>query len=77
MLAGMLTLHDYIFDSEKEISLRKENAALSRNQVVLTSQLSSIESTLTRLGQEDEKLHAKFFGSSANPAADNSHRISR
>lgn len=75
MLSGMLTLHDYIFDSEKEISLRKENAALSRNQVVLTSQVSLIESTLTRLGEEDEKLHAKFFGSSANAAADNSHRI--
>jgi murein DD-endopeptidase MepM/ murein hydrolase activator NlpD len=63
MLAGMLTLHDYIFDSPREITLRSENAALAKNQVILTSQLNTIESTLSELGTEDEKLHEKFFGS--------------
>lgn len=62
-LAGMLTLHDYVFDSEKEIALRKENLALAGNQAILTSQLNTIEATLTALEQEDKKLHTKFFGS--------------
>ena len=62
MLAGLLILHDFIIDSEKEISLRKENNALEKNQIVLTAQLSSIESSLASLQDEDEKLHSKFFG---------------
>jgi murein DD-endopeptidase MepM/ murein hydrolase activator NlpD len=63
MLAGMLTIHDYIFDSAREIALRQENAALSKNQVILASQLNTIEATLSELGLKDEKLHQKFFGS--------------
>jgi murein DD-endopeptidase MepM/ murein hydrolase activator NlpD len=62
MLAGMLFLHDYFIDSEKEISLRNENAALKKNYGVLTSQLGDIESTLEHLEVEDQKLHQKFFG---------------
>jgi murein DD-endopeptidase MepM/ murein hydrolase activator NlpD len=69
MLAGMLLLHDYIFDSQKEIVLRSENSALVSNSIVLTSQLNSIESTLTALAQKDDTLHAKFFGSKAQEKA--------
>lgn len=68
MLAGMLSLHDYIFDSKKEIALRQENDALSKNQSILVSQLSTIESTLAKLDQDDKKLHIKFFGSPAENA---------
>ncbi|MBT1697798.1 M23 family metallopeptidase [Fulvivirgaceae bacterium PWU4] len=63
MLAGMLVLHDFLFDSEKEVTLRKQNKAFEKNHVLLTAQLNAIESTLTELGEEDKKLHAKFFGS--------------
>lgn len=61
LLAGMLTLHDYLIDSEKELALRKENSAYKKNYAILTSQLSEIESTLDALENEDKKLHTKFF----------------
>ena len=63
MLAGMLVLHDFLFDSKKEITLRKQNNAFEKNHVLLTAQLNAIESTLTELDEEDQKLHEKFFGS--------------
>jgi murein DD-endopeptidase MepM/ murein hydrolase activator NlpD len=62
MLAGLLTLHDFVFDSEKEKTLRKENSALAKNSILLANQLSTIESGLTSLYEEDRKLHQKFFG---------------
>jgi murein DD-endopeptidase MepM/ murein hydrolase activator NlpD len=74
MLAGMLVLHDFLFDSEKERLLRKQNSAFEKNHVLLTTQLSSIESTLSELSAEDRKLHEKFFGAPMEhtppPAAD-------
>jgi murein DD-endopeptidase MepM/ murein hydrolase activator NlpD len=69
MLAGMLFLHDFLIDSEKEITLRKENNALEKNHVILTSQLNSIESTLAFLRNEDERLHFKFFGTELEKGA--------
>ncbi len=63
LLAGMLTLHDYLVDSEKESALRLENKALEKNHANLTSQLSDIEITLASLAEEDKKLHTKFFTS--------------
>ena len=62
MLAGLLALHDFVFDSPRELALRKENHALSRNSVVLTHQLGEIETSLDRLHSEDKRLHQKFFG---------------
>jgi murein DD-endopeptidase MepM/ murein hydrolase activator NlpD len=70
LLTGMLALHDYIFDSPREIALRQENAALAKNQVILTTQLNTIESTLSQLGSEDQKLHEKFFGSVVEKPSD-------
>ena len=61
ILAGILVAHDYIVDSPKELSLRSENRALRKNQVILTSQLFDIENTLDALGEEDKLLHQKFF----------------
>lgn len=57
----MLTLHDFLIDSEKEIAFREENKALRKNHAVLTSQLNNIETILHTLDQEDKKLHSKFF----------------
>lgn len=65
MLAGILALHDYVFDSAKESALRKENNALKKNGLILTSQINTIESALASLAEEDKKLHSKFFGASA------------
>lgn len=62
MLTGMLMLHDVIFDSEKEIALRKENDALRKNHATLTEDLNHVESTLEQLDDNDRALHLKFFG---------------
>ena len=62
MLIGLLILHDFIFDSDKEIALRKENFALERSHVTLTAQLGSIRSSLSLLEEKDKALHSKFFG---------------
>jgi murein DD-endopeptidase MepM/ murein hydrolase activator NlpD len=64
MLAGILALHDYMFDSAKESALRKENNALKKNGIILTSQIHTIEAALSSLAEEDDQLHAKFFGAS-------------
>jgi murein DD-endopeptidase MepM/ murein hydrolase activator NlpD len=66
ILAALLVVHDVVVDSEKEIALRKENAAMEKNQVILTNQLNSIESTLSSLDKEDRKLNAKFFGTASD-----------
>jgi murein DD-endopeptidase MepM/ murein hydrolase activator NlpD len=62
ILAAMLVLHDFFIDSEKEISLRKENNALSKNRAVLASHLDEIDASLEKLSEKDQALHLKFFG---------------
>jgi murein DD-endopeptidase MepM/ murein hydrolase activator NlpD len=62
MLGGLLSLHDFVFDSPNEIALRKENAMLARNSVVLANQLAEIDESLISLHKEDKRLHQKFFG---------------
>src|SRR5688572_21268384 len=64
IMAILLIGHDVLTDSEEEIALRKENAALGKYSVVLTGQLEEIESTLSALQQKDEALHNKLFTSS-------------
>lgn len=63
MLAGLLALHDFIIDSDKEKALRKENHALQKSQTILASQLSEVESTMKVLREKDNRLHNKFFAS--------------
>jgi murein DD-endopeptidase MepM/ murein hydrolase activator NlpD len=64
MLVGMLFLHDFLFDSKKEIAFRNENKALENNHAILTGQLNTIDVTLASLEEEDKKLHSKFFNTS-------------
>jgi murein DD-endopeptidase MepM/ murein hydrolase activator NlpD len=63
MLAGMLLLHDYFFDSENEIRLTLENQALKRNSKMLDEHLQDVKVTLVSLEEKDQLLHKKFFGS--------------
>ena len=76
-LIGLLVLHDFVFDSKNEVALRNENAALKKNSIVLTNQLSTIESTLAALQEEDKKLHQKFFGEELHADNQNNHTASR
>ena len=76
ILAAMLTLHDFFIDSDKEISLRKENKALSKNQALLSNQLAEIDATLDQLAQKDETLHLKFFGTPLEKANTKNNGIS-
>jgi murein DD-endopeptidase MepM/ murein hydrolase activator NlpD len=75
ILIAMLMLHDFFIDSEKEIALRKENAALSKNQKVLTAQLDEIDGSLKQLAEKDEALHLKFFGTAMDKANDKNNGI--
>jgi murein DD-endopeptidase MepM/ murein hydrolase activator NlpD len=76
ILAALLTLHDFFIDSEKEIALRKENSALSKNQATLTAQLTEIDASLEQLAQKDESLHLKFFGAPIEKPTTNNNRVS-
>lgn len=62
LFISLLIVHDYFFDSAKEIALRTENQALERNHKQLKAELSSIETSLVTLKEKDEELHRKFFG---------------
>jgi murein DD-endopeptidase MepM/ murein hydrolase activator NlpD len=61
LMIGLLLLHDFVIDSEKEVSLRKENKAMEKHSVILTHQLDEIENTLSELHTKDRELHNKFF----------------
>lgn len=75
MLAGMLTLHDFLIDSEKEIALRKENSALKSNHRTLSAQLENIESTIETLESKDQELHTKFFGTALEKYSQRSNSV--
>jgi murein DD-endopeptidase MepM/ murein hydrolase activator NlpD len=64
LLGGMLLVHDFVFDSERETSFRNENKALRKHQVRMTAELAPIEAKLASLKEKDQLLHQKFFGSS-------------
>lgn len=63
IMTGLLFLHDYMVDSEKEIALKKENSAIRTTEITLTRQLAGIEATLVQLDRRDRELHTKFFAS--------------
>jgi len=75
MLIAMLMLHDYFFDSPKEIALRMENAALRNNYSLLTSHLEEIEVNLDQLSDEDRKLQEKLFGVSVGNSSDQDQQV--
>src|SRR4051812_48432379 len=63
MLAGMMLLHDYLVDSPKEKSLRKENTALEKYSTILHTKLNEVEFTLASLQDKDAALQQKLFAS--------------
>jgi hypothetical protein len=44
-LAGLVILHDFLIDSEREIALLKENNALERHEEILGGELQKVEVT--------------------------------
>ncbi len=63
MLVAILFLHNMLVNTDREISLRKENKALERHHAALTSQLNELQPVLASLEYRDKVLHTKFFGS--------------
>lgn len=58
---GLIVAYDRFTESETEATLRRENRALNKHQTVLVSQLTSIESTLSKLKEKDQTLHQTLF----------------
>lgn len=58
---GIFFLDNLLFETEHEAQLRFENKSLKKHKTLLTSQLVSMEGTLTNLQKEDKKLYAKIF----------------
>lgn len=65
MLAGIVMITDRLFESAKEKALRAENNALRKHQVVLASQLETVESTLSQLQEKDISIYEKLFDEKA------------
>lgn len=61
MFTGLTMAYDRFTESDLEASLKKENRALDKHQIVLVGQLSEIESSLKQLQDKDETLHQKLF----------------
>jgi murein DD-endopeptidase MepM/ murein hydrolase activator NlpD len=63
IFAGMLLLHDFLVDTNIEITLRKENSAIEKHRILLEDQLTSVNAKLDDLHRKDQNLHNKFFSS--------------
>lgn len=61
MFMFLATAFDRLTESDREAALRRENRALDKHQIILVSQLSEIEQTLTQLKQKDQELYQKLF----------------
>ena len=57
----MVFLHDKFTHSDRELQLAKENILLTRHSALLTSQLSTVESTLETLHEKDNWLQEQIF----------------
>src|SRR5690606_5483774 len=62
-LIGILFLHDWLINTDRELALRGENRALRRHHATLIAQLNELQPVLATLEQKDKVLHARFFGS--------------
>ena len=58
---GMITAHDYFFDSATEKALRQENSILSKHKEVIEGNLSRVEQTIDKLKESDRTLYARLF----------------
>lgn len=63
MLVGILLLHDFLINTNRETRLRRENKALRKHHNALSAQLDELRPVLTSLENKDHVLHARFFGS--------------
>jgi murein DD-endopeptidase MepM/ murein hydrolase activator NlpD len=63
LLIGFLFLQDFLVNTEAEIALQKENAAMEKHSRVLRDQLDGVEMKLASLNEKDHILHQKFFSS--------------
>ncbi len=61
LFAGIFFLDNLLFETEYEAQLRFENKSLKKHKALLTSQLVSMDETLTDLKNEDQKLYARIF----------------
>ena len=61
MFVGGTLAFDRLTESALENSLRNENHALDKHQIVLASELSGIETSLNQLKEKDQKLNNKLF----------------
>lgn len=62
MLVAILLLHDWLINTDRENSLRRENKALEKHHAALSAQLNELKPVLTSLEHRDKILHEKFFG---------------
>lgn len=63
MLIGILLLHDFVINTDRENRLRRENVAFRKHHQILTAKLNELQPVLTSLQNKDRVLHEKFFGS--------------
>jgi murein DD-endopeptidase MepM/ murein hydrolase activator NlpD len=61
MFIGIAVVFDRFTESKLEAALQKENEALDKHEVILTSRLVDIEKTLDGLKEKDQNLHKKLF----------------
>jgi murein DD-endopeptidase MepM/ murein hydrolase activator NlpD len=58
---GLIIAYDRFTETELETTLRKENRALDKHQVLLVNHLSTVESTLGKLKEKDQSIYQKLF----------------
>ena len=61
LFAGLFLLTDRFTATDQEKWLLAENEALAKHQIILASQLTQVESTLSHLYDMDKVIHEKLF----------------
>jgi murein DD-endopeptidase MepM/ murein hydrolase activator NlpD len=64
---GFTILYDRLTVTATEAALRKENDVMDKHQILLTSQLQEVETTLADLKSKDESLYQKLFEETTSP----------
>lgn len=63
---ALLALQSIFLKTEKEVALREENRVLEKHQALMSTQLASVESSLSLLQTKDQELSTRLFDTS-NP----------
>lgn len=74
MFVGLVVISDQLIETEKEASLRSENEALKKHRVILTNQLQGVESSLSYLRAQDNKIHDQLFDVDENQRSGSTNR---